>query len=107
MELFVTMGHHTDDIWCSTERPQPVLVWAGVLRPGPASALPLLSAWIPLLSGPALSAQLSRARRLKSPFITNTAALTPRQDPGTQPSHTKERKTGAQPAPKAGGMTSE
>lgn len=80
-----------------------MLVWAGVLRPGPASAFLLLLAWIPLLSGPTEQGEAAEERL----HLTNTAALTPCQDGGTQPSHTKKRKTGAQAAPKAEGTTSE
>lgn len=107
MKLFVTMGHHADDTRHSTViTGSACLGWSAETRASisPPSALGTDPSALRTCS----QCPTEQGEPAEEPLhLSNTAALTPCQDGGTQPSHTKERKTGAQAAPKAGGTTND
>lgn len=97
MELFVTMRHHTNDTWHSSVITiSACLGWSAKTRGSISSPSALgmdhsalrTCSQCPTEEGEAAEEPL---------HLTNTAALTPCQDGGTQPSHTKER---GKPVPK-------
>lgn len=95
MKLFVTMGDHASDTRRSSViTTSACLGWSAETRASisPPSALGRDPSALRTCS----QCLTEQGNAAEEPLhLTNTAALTPCQDGGTQPSHTKERKTGA------------